>query len=180
MLLYGDWFAPEVKMISIDVSKFSKDLKKYDTALKESLEEVMADFITDFVTDLSRATPLGSVTKFYSLYLLRSKVKGYKIQAGLARGNWRVTFRNGVTGVVQNYYTNGGEAGADAFERMVENYTLGKKVYIVNNVDYIDNLNQGSSKKAPAGYIDAIVNAYTNFGKYRKRIDSLVKNKMGA
>ena len=32
--------------------------------------------------------------------------------------------------------------------------------YIVNNQDYIVSLNEGNSKKAPAGYIDSIVRKY--------------------
>lgn len=166
-------------MISIDVSKVSKDLKKYDMALREAIEELMADFITSFVTDLSKATPLGNVKKHYNLYVLRNKLEGHKIKAGLARGNWRVVFRNGVTGIVQNYYSNGGQSGADAFERMMEGYTLGKKIYIINNTSYIDKLNEGYSKKAPAGYIDSIVKAYSDFGKYKKRLNRLIKKKMG-
>lgn len=166
-------------MLSIDVSKFSKDLKKYDKALKESLEEVMTDFVTDFINDLTKATPIGNVKKHYRLYVLRNKLEGHKIKAGLAKGNWRVTFRSGAESIVQNYYTSGGQAAADAFDKMVENYKLGKKVYIVNNVRYIGLLNDGYSKKASKGYIDKIVDAYTNFGKYRKRINSLIKKKMG-
>lgn len=160
-------------MIKVDMTNLKKSLSKLTVDLENALEETVSDYITDFVTSLSESTPLGDVDKHLRLYKLRNRIEGYRIQEGLARGNWRVTFRDGATAVIDNYETSGSEAGARAFNRM-EEYKLGKPIYIVNNTPYIELLNDGYSKQAQPKYIEAVTDSFLNWGRYSDRVKSII------
>lgn len=160
-------------MIKVDMTNLKKSLNKLTVEMEDALEEAVSDYITDFVTSLSEATPLGDVDKYLKLYQLRNRLEGYRVQEGLARGNWRVTFRDGATAVLDNYETSGSEAGARAFDRM-EEYKLGRPIYIINNAPYIEILNDGYSKQAPPKYIEAVASSFLNWGRYSERVKSII------
>lgn len=159
--------------VSIDVRKILKDLKVFEKKINYAIEQVVIEYVTDFVFDLAKATPLGNpeerdpMSRYYKLYELRNKIDGYRIQGGLARGNWRVAFREGTNYVVQQYNDNPSNTSDAAFAKMDDNYKLGKPIYIVNNVKYINKLREGYSPQAPAGTIDAVMDNYRSLTKYR-------------
>ena len=83
------------------------------------------------------------------------------VKTGKARSNWRVSHGRRTTTVIDTY---GAEIAADvAISKGVQkiNETPPKTDILLNNrVDYIQDLNQGSSQQAPAGFIEAaVVNA---------------------
>jgi hypothetical protein len=164
-------------MIKIDFKKLNSDLIKYRKKLNEAVREVIADYTYDFVYTLANATPVGNTAPYpegwLHLYQIRNKYQGLKIQEGYAMGNWRITFRPSET-AVSRYETNPSLIATTAFERIADEYTFGQPIYIVNNAPYIKKLDDGQSSQAEAGYIDAIVQQYRNFGKYSSRFNALM------
>lgn len=164
-------------MIKINVKELSDGLAKYRKKLNESIREVVADYTYDFVYTLAAATPVGNTAPYpegwLHLYQIRNKFEGLKIQEGYAMGNWRITFRP-TESPVSRYETNATLVATTAFERISDEYKFGQPIYIVNNAPYIDELNNGQSSQAEAGYIDAIIQQYRNFGKYSAKFNSLM------
>ena len=54
-----------------------------------------------------------------------------------------------------------------AIAKIATQFRVGPPIHITNNVPYIQKLNKGSSKKAPAGYVDSIIEK--NVKKYGGR-----------
>jgi hypothetical protein len=167
--------------VSINVRKILRDTVVFEKKINYAIQQVVIEYVTDFVRSLSDATPLGNpeerdpFSRYYKLYELRRFKEGHRIEGGLARGNWRVTFRDGVTGIVQNYDKSPEDTAIRAFERMDGEYTLNKPVYIVNNVKYINKLRDGYSPQAPAGTIDAVMQNYQSLAKYRNIFNSALQ-----
>ena len=159
--------------VSMNIRELLRDLGVFEKKINYGIEQVLVEYVTDAVRSLSEATPLGNpeerdpFSRYYRLYALRQQIEGHRIEGGLARGNWRVTFRDGVTGVVQQYDKDPQMTGIRAFERMDGEYKLGSPIYIINNVKYIGKLREVYSPQAPAGSIDAVMENYRSLGKYR-------------
>ena len=159
--------------VKIIVRKLLSDLGVFEKKVNYAVEQVLTRYVSDFVGGLSAATPLGTpedkdpMSKYYKLYALRNRVEGHRIEGGLARGNWRVTFRDGVTGITQNYDKSPLETEDRAFDRMANEYRFGRPLYIVNNVKYINLLRDGYSPQAPEGVIDGVANQYKSLAGYR-------------
>jgi hypothetical protein len=108
--------------------------------LEQFIERIIIKLTLDIVANLKRAPSEG----------------GTPVDTGWARANWvppiGVPFdglagrRDNVTGAVQG--------GAEA---SIPTYRLGRRVWISNNVPYIERLNAGSSKQAPAGFVQAAI-----------------------
>jgi hypothetical protein len=83
----------------------------------------------------------------------RSVVLGTPVLTGLARASWRFT----TSRVSQAYNPNARDpTGAKALGRLntaVGNLTLQKRFYLTNNAPYIEKLEHGYSKQAPAGML---------------------------
>jgi hypothetical protein len=79
-------------------------------------------------------------------------------KTGLAQGNWRVSGKAFPVGVVKR--TGAGITLAQAartLDGIARKTRSGKvpKIFIANNVPYINLLNSGSSVQAPAGFVEA-------------------------
>lgn len=82
------------------------------------------------------------------------------VDTGRARANWLVGLQNPVTSKKQESYDKEG-LGTIASNNAVINsnkkaYT---DIYISNNLEYIDALNNGHSAQAPAGFVEKAVQA---------------------
>ncbi|MEA3537590.1 MAG: HK97 gp10 family phage protein [Pseudomonadota bacterium] len=106
-----------------------------------------ADMIDDLVGKAARGIALGA---------LRGVVMSTPVDTGRARGNWQVDVNKvpeGESGVLDR---GGGETvsrGASAIAS-AQPYDM---IALANNVPYIGDLNDGSSKQAPAGFVDTAV-----------------------
>lgn len=88
------------------------------------------------------------------------------VDTGRARSNWIVQSQF-PSREVRNAYSPGKEGAtgstnaqrAIAQARAVINSDQSGVIWISNNLSYIDNLNQGSSAQAPAGFVEASVEA---------------------
>jgi hypothetical protein len=119
-----------------------------DGIADELLEDLGAhnkEFIQEIVNQESRATP---------------------IDTGLSSSNWFVS----KSPLDRTYrYTGVGNAGPLKAQQRAQS-TLDRftkklsTIYVQNNVDYLDELNMGKSKQAPAGFIDiALMNALNRY-----------------
>lgn len=93
------------------------------------------------------------------------------VDTGRARANWQTQIGSAAGGVVDGFPAGSrgstgaaaaGVATAKAVEVMNGYKQGGVDVYISNNLPYIDPLNKGSSKQAPAGFIEAAIMAGQN------------------
>lgn len=74
------------------------------------------------------------------------------VDTGQAAGNWETSINAPVSS-----WTQGGSSAIEAISKAKAALAAlgpGQTVYISNNVPYIVELNQGSSKQAPAGFVE--------------------------
>lgn len=76
------------------------------------------------------------------------------VLTGRAAASWNAS-RNtaNITAKGEGYFNPTGAVADGVVD--VEGARMGDVMYITNNVDYIEALNSGSSKKAPAGFVEA-------------------------
>jgi hypothetical protein len=72
------------------------------------------------------------------------------VDTGRARSNWLPTLN------IPSEKTVGPNEKVDV-GRVLEDYSLDDNILITNNLPYIERLNQGSSKQAPANFVEAAV-----------------------
>ncbi|WP_445364960.1 hypothetical protein ACJJJB_11650 [Microbulbifer sp. ANSA001] len=109
--------------------KFSASLKKFnDDALAEA-------------DRLYRAT---------NIELFNSVIRDTPVDTGRARGNWQTT----VGTPAQSSSLRLDRSGAEAQAEVIQNVSgLDKVNYLINNLPYIQPLEYGHSKQAPAGMV---------------------------
>jgi len=119
--------------------------------------EVRADEIVDGVNRVVRAT---------ALVIDQAVVFSTPVDKGVARSNWRVGIGAAPTGTIPAY-SPGDELGvgetANAQAAIAQGSTVigsrrpGQDIFIANNLPYIQPLNDGSSRQAPAGFVETAV-----------------------
>lgn len=84
------------------------------------------------------------------------------VDTSTALSNWQVNLNNPATSFINAYAfgdrgsTQGASAQATiaAAQRVLTQKKPGEPIYIVNNAPYIADLNRGSSKQAPPGFVE--------------------------
>ncbi len=89
---------------------------------------------------------------------------GTPVDTGWARSNWLVRMKDRPTSPVGTRPAKKGDAGVDegAAEAAIAEFAAGYvinvgNVYISNLVPYVPRLNDGSSKQAPAGFVERAI-----------------------
>lgn len=144
----------------------------------------MAQFSQNIRTRSSQIENAGSrVVRATSKRALKVLVKSTPVDKGVARSNWRVGIGAQPSAFIEAYApgknlgigerANASAAIAAGFARIntvkgVSGAGGGLKtaVYIGNNTPYIEKLNSGSSKQAPAGFIEMALS----------EVNSVIKN----
>lgn len=103
-------------------------------------------------------------TKGAALASAKALILATPVDTSNALSNWRVSAGFPKTKEIEPYVR--GKKGstwlqstAEAIRESIkalEKAKVGQQIYITNNVEYIDDLNSGSSDQAPAGWIEAI------------------------
>lgn len=85
-------------------------------------------------------------------------VVGTPIKTGKARSNWVLSLGAPTSIVIPTHGITESisETLAEA-EVVIRRHKTGDSIYITNSVDYIVSLNEGSSKQAPAGFVEGAV-----------------------
>lgn len=79
------------------------------------------------------------------------------VDTGRARGNWQVEIGSPASGVTDSLDPSGAGAVREG-KGVIESYKGDKNgIYITNNLPYIERLNQGWSKQAPAGFVEEAI-----------------------
>lgn len=90
------------------------------------------------------------------------------VDTGRARANWRTNIGGPLVAPVSSFPEGkkgstgaaaAGQAINDATNKMAGYKQGGVPVYLSNNLIYIDRLNKGHSRQAPAGFIESAINA---------------------
>lgn len=109
--------------------------------LRVATEKEVIKLVVDVHADLATETP---------------------VDTGWAASNWIISmgsFSNEPVGSPENVSNVASLAGLAG----VLTWSIKKGIiYITNNVPYIQRLNEGSSRKAPAGYVDMIIQRRVN------------------
>lgn len=82
------------------------------------------------------------------LELFRSVILDTPVDTGRARGNWQATLDNPATEEIENESMSVALAGVAANLGKVNDVS-----FLANNLPYIEELEDGSSKQAPAGMV---------------------------
>ena len=142
-------------MVKTDTTKVEASLQQYKEFLENKLKEIAHVLAYRVAVSAIDATPIGDLeggTKAYKrLYEQRFHNKGYRVETGLAKGSWVLSLNNQVyKGAVLYDNTEGTKARASA-ERELMSFKLGDSIIINNSLDYIQDLEDGSSGQAPDG-----------------------------
>lgn len=106
-----------------------------------------------------------------TLSLFNSVIRDTPVDTGRARGAWETTVDQPSTTVPDRLDKSGGQAMAEVAAKTPEG--AGQETYIANNLPYIEELEYGSSKQAPAGMVRV------NFTRVQKNLaDAIAKNKV--
>lgn len=111
-------------------------------------------------------TNADTLVKECTLTILQELVVDTPVDVGTAKSNWQVNIAVPASGVLPAYNpghkgSTGTQNARDAFDAgraALSQYTHGSAVHITNNLDYISDLNEGTSRQAPPGYVqDAVL-----------------------
>lgn len=89
---------------------------------------------------------LDQVTRKIALDVQADLVASTPVDTGRARSNWLPS--------INRIRTDTTESTGGSISINFSGYNLGDKIYLTNNLPYIKRLNEGSSKQAPAGFVD--------------------------
>jgi hypothetical protein len=127
----------------------------------EEFSRAVVDYAHRIVPDLGRAVVTEYACALHKQILLTTPVL-----TGKARANWQLSIKNGVeqqfdkvagVGATSDPLTGDEESDIDTFRQVMRSFPLGEKVYIRNNLPYINGLDQGTSQKAPQGIVDVAI-----------------------
>jgi len=114
-----------------------------------------------------RAAEKVSVT---GLAIIQKIVPATPVDTGRARSNW-IASKNEPVAKIRDEIDGGGSISIREGVAVSASIRGGDKMFITNSLPYIESLNSGSSKQAPAGFVETAVDA----GKAAARKVSLIK-----
>lgn len=140
---------------------FAQKMRKASKSVLSNADKLVKEIACDVLTVVVNDTP---------------------IDVGTAKSNWHVGI-NSAPSVVQSAYDPGEKGSTEISnieqtiaqgEAVIATYAGSQEIHITNNLDYIKDLNSGSSNQAPPGYVqDAVLEA---LGKVQKAGFSILHN----
>lgn len=119
---------------------------------------IFAQNMTQLANTIGQRIP--QLQKEVAQNVVEGVAKDNPFLTGQSSANWKTAIGAPDTSWDPGPNSAGGQHSADEAKKALVALALGQTVYISNNVPYIMELNQGSSSKAPAGFVEtAIVNA---------------------
>ena len=117
------------------------DLREFERALKRFAEQELPEAVAEASRDLATRLLDGVVTRT-------------PVDTGLARANWQVTVGRPAIGTLTGTDKDGRRTRSRG-RRVIASAGPFETIWIVNNLPYVVELEQGSSAKAPAGMVAA-------------------------
>ena len=120
--------------------------------------------LSDRMNQISQNVTSGAdkLVKETAAVIDQTVVLSTPVDTGRARANWRVGLNRAVETATENT-DRSGSATISENEAQIQRRSLDEDIYISNNVDYIGELNMGSSAQAPEGFIESAVRAGIRF-----------------
>lgn len=148
--------------VGIMASRLESDIRAVKKGLVNGIEDSIAEMALSVFSSVVIATPVGNPTLWLS-----NPPRGYV--GGRARGNWQPSFGSPATSALITT-DKGGQTTISKGNGLFARYEFGEKIFITNNLAYIQRLNEGHSRQAPSGFVQkAIMAGIANLD--RKRID---------
>lgn len=102
--------------------------------------------------------PLEKRVRAVAIFLDSELVNTTPVDTGRARMNWQVGLNTALTGIIpwsdeSKKDTSFIPARQNDAIKGISGYKVTDTIYISNNLPYIETLNAGSSKQAPAGFV---------------------------
>ena len=116
-------------------SRLESDIRAVKVGLVKGIEDSIAELALSVFSSVVLATP---------------------VDTGRARGNWQPSIGDPITSETGNTDKGGGTTIAKG-NGLFARYEFGKKIFISNNVPYIQRLNEGHSQQAPAGFVQKAI-----------------------
>ena len=125
-----------------------------------------------FTTDMNRFAKKATqahnkITRVATLELFSGVIKATPVDTGRARGNWQTAPGSPAAGETERLDKSGGEAIAEVEAKTPEG--AGQVTYLSNNLPYIMELEEGSSKQAPEGMVKR------NMDRVQKMVDAAIR-----
>lgn len=89
--------------------------------------------------------------------ILQAVVPATPVDTGRARSNWFVGVVNPIRRTIDGYGKEGGNVALGNGTSTINTVTGHEDIWLSNNLDYINALNDGSSRQAPAGFVEQAV-----------------------
>jgi len=111
-------------------------------------------YLTEEITKEVRAT---------TLLVLKGVVLATPVDTGRARGNWQLSSDRPITFTTEEVDRTGSKVINKGL-----NFLFGPNIvsftsfWISNNLEYIEDLNNGTSKQAPAKFVETVIKKVTN------------------
>lgn len=125
--------------MATDLSSLERRLARVADRLTESVEGLITDIGEEIGRELLPATP---------------------VDTGFARANWRPSI-NFPSDTPVSFLDPSGQATISRIISVAKRFRVGDTIFITNRIDYIDQLNRGSSPQAPPGFVEIAVNEGT-------------------
>jgi hypothetical protein len=141
-------------VIKTSTDKTEASLQRYKELLEQKLKDVAQAVAYTAAKSFVQHTPVGhpetGTRSYLEAYKTRERTKGYRIEGGLARGSWVLSLNNQVNHSFDNYDQEGTKTLTKA-QSSLQSIKLGDVIIINNSLDYISDLDAGSSNQAPDG-----------------------------
>lgn len=124
-----------------------------------------SDDIRRFTTKTTEAH--NKIARVATLELFSGVIKATAVDTGRARGNWQTAPGSPAAGETERLDKSGGEAIAEVEAKTPEG--AGQVTYLSNNLPYIMELEEGSSKQAPEGMVKR------NMDRVQKMVDAAIR-----
>ena len=119
----------------VDMTNFNRQMKAFEADIEELGTQTLRKIALDVDQDLVNNTP---------------------VDTGRAKGNWLVGVNSVKTAIVEKEDKSGSGAILEGASE-IKKAEFGDVIHIINNLPYINKLNDGSSTQAPAGFVESAV-----------------------
>ena len=109
--------------------------------------------------EIKTGNKILGVSQNVAIDAMEELIEGTPVDTGLARRNWRARINKPAKSILWGKDKTG-EKAARAGIKVIARAKIGQSIYIVNNLDYVRILEEGSKFFAPLGFVDRVINRF--------------------